>query len=285
MSEVRSRPRISRVSLKLAEASISSACLLGKLLNTTGSLTQVKATDMAIPVFSEIRNRLSSRMETSLQSLLVDDSLETRQVFKASMLDSLKAAPYMICDKAEIRRAIEKLNGAHDLASTHSASKHLLATIETQHLRVVRESLATACSRASAQIGFLDVETSVGPTGILRVVASQPSGHALVSEITLADDGEPIVEMEVVGSRGKACGEILDRYDKALESEGVSLLTPPRRRFTCGVAQLETSMEFARRRLSPEQSGPQTTNCPIAAKAHPPCPSKKVQIVIGPAKR
>ena len=87
----------------------------------------------------------------------------------------------------------------------------------------------------------------------MRVIATDPAGRTLVTEIVNSRDGEPGLETEVVGVTDGSCNPILDAFDKALEAEGVHS-APPTRKFTGGVCELAAAREFVRKKISQGQS-------------------------------
>ncbi len=118
--------------------------------------------------------------------------------------------------------------------------------------RSALDAIVAACSTASVTAGFAELELQPLADNLVRVVALNPAGQALVSEIRV-DKDHASVATEVVGVRDGSCVRILDAFDAALEAEGVRSAAP-RRKSTGGVAELAGAREFVRklgRRLQP----------------------------------
>jgi hypothetical protein len=129
--------------------------------------------------------------------------------------------------------------------------------IESSHTSVLRHALTLACTNAALKVGFGAVEALQAGNGTIRVIASDESGRALVSEISTAANGNPHIETEVLGVTDGSCNDMLDAYDRALEEEGVRSGVP-RRKFTGGVCELGAAREFIRRKVRrmPKQPAP-----------------------------
>jgi hypothetical protein len=67
-----------------------------------------------------------------------------------------------------------------------------------------------------------------------------------VTEIGTAIDRETTIATEVIGMSDPSCGQILDEFNQALAEAGVRS-SPPERKSTGGVCELEAAKEFIRR--------------------------------------
>jgi hypothetical protein len=117
-----------------------------------------------------------------------------------------------------------------------------------------------ACQQAAVRVGFDRLETLAGLRGELRLIASDPAGRTLVTEIRTGGNGDVGLETEVVGVSDGSCHEILDAFDRSLEAEGIRS-APSQRKFTGGVCELAAAREFVRRKVKRP-----TTQAPPAVK-------------------
>ena len=93
---------------------------------------------------------------------------------------------------------------------------------------------------------------SMGVGGMRRVVATDQTGRALVTEIHPGDETRtPSVETELVGVTDGSCQDVLDLFDRALEEEGVVADASPKRKWTGGVCELSLAREFVRQQIVP----------------------------------
>jgi hypothetical protein len=108
--------------------------------------------------------------------------------------------------------------------------------------------IAKACGLAAEALAFDRVEVRPSLVGNgLRVLALNPDGRTLVSEIEAKPDGEIDLQTEVIGVTDGSCHVLLDRFDAEIERLG--LTSDRRRESTGGVCQLATAREFVGRRL------------------------------------
>jgi len=106
-------------------------------------------------------------------------------------------------------------------------------------------ALAVACQTASIAAGFSQIQIQGLPGGLLRVEGSDGLGRGLISEIQNAK-GELRLATEVTGIRDGSCRAVMERFDAALEKEGI-VSPPPRRKWTGGVAELAAAKAFLQR--------------------------------------
>ena len=145
--------------------------------------------------------------------------------------------------------ALRELCSASTIEQVSETAKALDAAVEQSHRSITMQSLAFACGEASKAAGFTAVDAGVARDGTFRVVAEHVDGRALVSEIRLSEsDRSAHVETEVLGQGDPLCEEILDRFDAALETQGVQLGGAQDRRPTGGQPALRASREFLARR-------------------------------------
>jgi hypothetical protein len=160
---------------------------------------------------------------------------------KAAAVASLAARPYLV-EPTRVRPAIEALRAAQTIATVERAHERLTELVEASHTQVFTQGLTAACERAAIAVGFDEVQVIASARGP-RVVAKDAKGRALVTEIQSSADRMPSLETEVLGSRGRACEEILTAFDEALAAQGVQG-GARERRSTGGVAMLAAARDL-----------------------------------------
>lgn len=183
----------------------------------------------------------------TMRSVQAKENLSAVETTKLELLQ--QAAAYHVEPSSDALDApMRALQQACTSEEARLARDQVVAALETEHHRLFTERLVTACTRASVEAGFPTIETQTRPNGLVRVVATNEAGHALVSEVEAAPDAEPSLAAEVVGVRDGSCNAMLDAFDEALEEEGVRAATP-RRTFTGGVCELAAARAFVQRKL------------------------------------
>ena len=259
MSSKSSRPRVSGVSVDSTEQSSTGTSALSDLLSGLSEgaraayrslqeaceeMEQIDCEHRPLSAIREEQETQASETETA-QTEMKDELSEV----EATKVEALQeAAAYKVEDPDGLEAPMRALQQASTPEAARQAKGEVMATLETEHHRLFTERLVGACTRASEKAGFPNVETETRPGGVVRVVATNEAGHALVSEVDASTDEEPSLATEVIGVRDGSCTEMLDAFDEALEEEGVRADTP-RRTFTGGVCQLAAAKEFVQRKL------------------------------------
>jgi hypothetical protein len=259
MSSKSSRPRVSGVSVDSTEQSSTGTSALSDLLSGLSegaraayrslqeAREEMEQIDCEHRPLSAIREEQETQAsETEPAQTQVDEDLPAVEATKVETLQ--EAAAYQVEDPDGLEAPMRALQQASTPKAARQAKSEVMATLETEHHRLFTQRLVGACTRASEKAGFPNVETETRPGGVVRVMATNEAGHALVSEVDTSPDEEPSLATEVVGVRDGSCTEMLDAFDEALEEEGVRASTP-RRTFTGGVCQLAAAKEFVQRKL------------------------------------
>ena len=179
--------------------------------------------------------------------------LPPADAMRVSALLSLASAPYVIESPVMLEEPLKGLFSAKTLAETSEARKALTDVVRANHKEVFTRGLIKACTNAVRKIGFATVETSTGPLGEVRFIATDADGRSLVTEIQHRKNGDPSLAAEVVGVQDGSCHQILDAFEKALAEQRVQYVAP-RRKPTGGVCQLEAAREFVKRRVARHSS-------------------------------
>jgi hypothetical protein len=173
--------------------------------------------------------------------------LPATEAIQVSTLLTLATTPYWV-ENTVIRQTLASLQAATSLNAARQAQRNLFQTFEVSHHKVFVQAVKTACANAALKAGFPTLQTMPSIPGTLRLVATDISGRALVTEIHADPGREPSIEAEVVGISDGSCHRILDVFDRALQEQGVRS-APPRRKSTGGVCELAAAKEFVRRKV------------------------------------
>jgi hypothetical protein len=191
--------------------------------------------------------RAAKRAATTSLNL---DALPPAEAAKVAILSAVSATPFLVAPGVKLGAHVEALRGASSVAEVNRAGLALMGVLETGHQQVFAGALSVACANAALKLGFTPVESVAAPSGIVRLVAADPTGRALVTEIVASSDGGTDTRTEVFGVANGTCNQLLDAFDKALKDEGVRA-DPPRRTITGGVCELEATRDFVRRKVKP----------------------------------
>lgn len=258
MSEVSSRPRVRSITSRAVDVhTIGSVAVgrvvtealrgLGEAFTTQPSLEcsridRLVASPEAAARLVELRVETATRIAPGADRVLAE---------KAAALLAISQAPLAV-RPAAVASQIGLLMSASTVQAVRQAEHDLVQTIKSEHSQVVSEALAVSCRQASIDAGFVEVETTVGASGDIRIVATDASGRALVSEIHEGDDTHaPSIETEVVGFTDGRCHAILDRFDAGMEAQGVRIDGSPERKWTGGICELTMARDFIRRKVEP----------------------------------
>lgn len=259
MSAVTSRPSVISVSgaataAALAGGAVLAATLVSTLLRGLGSAVREARRAPARPPealrpAATLRDEYRARHDEAAARLAAA-GLPPVEAARAVLLSAVAETPYVVAPHVSVEADLRAVRDASSVAEVERAGRLLLGRLEAAHQEVFTGALVVACSNAAVKAGFASVETAPGVSGVVRVIATDPSGRALVTEVAAAEGG-PSIRTEVVGVSDGSCQRILDDFDKALEAEGVRAAAP-RRAVTGGVCELAAARDFLRRKLKPK---------------------------------
>lgn len=168
---------------------------------------------------------------------------------EAAQVAALLAADmYMSANSQTIQQNWTHLKSATSLESTKVALGNLIEQLELNHHQVVVDHLVLACQNAAYKVGFQPLESSAtAVNGTVRLIASDDTGRSLVTEIATHPNHPVQMATEIIGSSDRTCEDILDKFETALQEEGVTY-APSQRKFTGGICELEAAKDFVRDR-------------------------------------
>lgn len=275
MSAVTSRPSVISVSGTAAAAALTggavlAASLISSLLRGLGSAVReahrayARPPEALWPVAALRDEHHARHREAAVR--LTSSGLSPVEAARVALLSGIAETPFVVAPNVSVEADLRAVRAAATVAEVERAGRVLLSRLEAAHQQVFTGALVVACSNASLKTGFGSVETAPGVAGGVRVIATDPAGRALVTEISGGEDAQSI-RTEVVGVSDGSCQRILDAFDKALEEEGVRA-DAPRRAVTGGVCELEAAQDFVRRKLKPRgAAAPPQAAAPAGEKA------------------
>ncbi len=245
MSEIASRPRVRSISATAASSPVVTASALFATAWRSLSTAARAAYSAGTPVPHLASGEISARPVFVRAPVSLPASLPAPEKIKVAALRVLASGNCVVDPDGGWRARLETLQSARTEAEAVEARHALFTALEQSHSNLFARTLSQACVRASAAAGFTRLEeTHASP--VLRLVASDADGRALVSEIRSNPQGEFDLATEVVGVSDGSCHAILDRFDRALDQQGVRG-GPPERRSTGGVCQMPASRDAASR--------------------------------------
>ncbi len=236
---------------------VLTAALVRRLTNSMEARSR-KAFEQAVKTLPElsadvlrppslVEHETSLRLKPAL-SRMQSLQLPPTEAMRVSTLISLASAPYVIENPAVLEQPLTAMLSAKTLEETRQAGQALLDTVRMNHRGLFTRALTQACTNAARKIGFSTIETGRGPLDSMRVIATDAEGRSVITEIRPGKNGDPGLAAEVVGVQDGSCHQILNAFENALAEQGVRY-TPPRRKSTGGVCELEAAKEFVRRKL------------------------------------
>jgi hypothetical protein len=143
------------------------------------------------------------------------------EAVKVSTILTLANSGYLVENTPAIHQKLEVLRLAATAAEARIAQRNLIEELEGSHHRVFVKGLTLACAKASIKAGFSSVQTTETSSGVVRVVATDFLGRALVTEVSTRDTQESRIVTEVVGTSDGSCKKVMDIFDRALDEQGV----------------------------------------------------------------
>lgn len=225
---------------------------------SAGPIVSLSAAPVTLPAASQLRARPAGSL-TNVPSL------------QAATLENLASTGLYVRDEARLESALASLRTAATPQAVAAAGRDAWAELRSQHQAVFTDSLREATLRAFARVELTSPREVLVTDSLVRLTAEHPSGKAIVTEIRVPAEGDPTMTSEVVGGNGKDCGALVEAFEKALAEEGVRG-TPPVRKPTGGVCQLEAARALLRARLRPKAlsaSQTPTTSSPRRRASRP----------------
>jgi hypothetical protein len=270
MSAISSRPRVKSVA---AAAAPIAAVLAARVFSTAWRSLSAAAKQAyrravaAVPPEAAQAPKAFPVVPAFRHSFTLPENLTAVEKVQVSTLLALATTPCMIESSGGLRQQLESLQCSRSLDEAERVQQTLFDSLASSHRNLFEQSLGEACAKAAVEVGFSQVEFDRARPGELRVVATDPAGRSLVTEIGALASGEASLATEVVGVRDGSCGQILDRFDATLERLGVHA-GPPQRKSTGGVCELAAARDLLRKKALGSVRRAQRLNRPVSARSN-----------------
>jgi len=220
----------------------------------------------AVPPVAAQAPKAIPAMPAFRRSFALPENLTAVEKVQVSTMLALATTPCMVEGPGGLRQQLESLQRSRSLDEAQQSQQALFDSLASSHRDLFERSLGEACAKAAVEAGFSQVEFDRSRPGELRVIATDPAGRSLVTEIGALPSGEASLATEVVGVRDGSCGQILDRFDATLERLGVHA-GPPHRRSTGGVCELAAARDLLRKKALGSVRRAQRLNQPVSERS------------------
>lgn len=237
-----------------AGAIVVGACLFGlaKGLSALAKAALEESKNRALPNNQRALKSVAGLRAESAPLPLTDLGSGSLEAMKTKAFRQLAAQPFLVTNKAELKTSLTAIDRAGSLTELKTAYRYATAKLESEHQQIFTTALLQAGQRAALKIGFAKIESLPSPlASTVRFAATDALGRTLITEVAAPAGGDGRIESEVVGVSDGSCVGILDRFDKALEAEGVRSL-PAKRKYTGGVCELSAVRDFLARKTAPD---------------------------------
>jgi len=225
--------------------------ILGSLA-LAGLSAAAHAAVKAITASSSPQGKVLANSELRLQQPMIASqtqvhigqyALSSVEAAQVQAIATLNNTGYAIADQQQVMQSVQQILTASSVQQVNVAQQQCTQVLEANNQQVLVQSLTMACQNASLSTGFSQITTQ-NRQGKIRIIAKNYTGQALVSEIDTNDQVQ--ISTETVGISDGSCTEIIAKFEKALEEEGVICQGIPDRKFTGGICELAASQDFER---------------------------------------
>ncbi|HBG62232.1 MAG TPA: hypothetical protein DDX37_10440 [Candidatus Omnitrophica bacterium] len=184
-------------------------------LNFTSTVTSIKSPNTLRASFREAFSPTLSNLEAKGVNPII--------ARKATLINTLKMMNFRIKEDVSINSSLRAVFEAKDLKTLNTGIKTVMHKLEVSHTEVFAQNIATACSIASKNIGFREVEIKT-IQGKLEVIASNSHGQRLLSEISLdAKSNQVNANTETIGITDGSCTSIINNFNAELRKMNIKI--------------------------------------------------------------
>ena len=182
---------------------------------------------------------LQKRFDQNLAYLNRNNSVENDEItnIKVAALSTMQQENLKIENKDLIAHSIQKLMSTTSIGKTTEQLISTFAEIKDQHTKIFTDTLANAVQFSSSNIGFTRINSEIINSCLTRIVATNPLGYNLVTEIYTDKEKKVDIVSELVNITDGTCMKIMDEFCKELENQGITA-DRKNRKATGGIAQL-----------------------------------------------
>ena len=166
---------------------------------------------------------LQKRLNQNIAILNLDNTEQADEVtkIKAAAIAMLEQENLRIENKELVEQVIEELLTANTLEQTTEKLSSAFAEIKREHAKVFTDTLSSAIMAASSTIGFSQVRLETVTPSLIRIIATDPKGINLISEIHTDASKKIDVLSELEGVTDGSCKTIMDEFNTELEKRGI----------------------------------------------------------------
>ena len=184
-------------------------------LNFTSTVTSIKSPNTLRASFREAFSPTLSNLGAKGVNPII--------ARKATLINTLKMMNFRIKEDVSINSSLRAVFEAKDLKTLNTGIKTVMHKLEVSHTEVFAQNIATACSIASKNIGFREVEIKT-IQGKLEVIASNSHGQRLLSEISLdAKSNQVNANTETIGITDGSCTSIINNFNAELRKMNIKI--------------------------------------------------------------
>jgi hypothetical protein len=268
MSAISSRPRVRSVAATAAPiAALLAARVFSaawRSLGATAKQAYRRAVAVVPPEAAHVPQALPA-VPAFRHSFTLPENLTPIEKVQVSTLLAIATTPCMVESAGGLQQQLESLRRSRSLDEVKGAQRALFESLTMSHHNLFQQSIGEVCAKAAVEVGFSQVEFDRARPGELRIIATDPAGRSLVSEISAVPDGEASLATEVVGVHDGSCNQILDRFDTALGQLGV-YGGAPSRKSTGGVCELAAARDLLRKKALGAVRRTQRLNQPVTER-------------------
>jgi hypothetical protein len=230
-------------------APIQIAATVQKIQNTCNTtVSRPAANILQSPASLKVLNKHFKQNMTVINRDATMKNDEVSQI-KAAAIMTMRQENLKIENKLLVMRAVNELMTATTVEQTKDKLASTFAVIKNEHTKVFTNTLSSAVQLASSKVGFANVKSEIVSPSLTRIVATNPQGYNLISEIHTDEKSKIDIQSELEGITDGSCKKIMDDFNKELETLGI-VAERKDRKPTGGIAQMPYTKKLQKQRNS-----------------------------------
>jgi hypothetical protein len=216
--------------------------------SVTSSPLMLQSPEMLRPVIQE-------QFNNNIDILNKQPSVQSNSIvkIKTAGLMTIQQANLQVENRAVVVQSIQNLMNATTLQQAKDSLTSMFSTIKEQHTKVFTNTVANTIQTASIKIGFNQVKLETITSNLTRIVATNPKGINLISEIRTDEKKKINIVSELEGITDSSCKATMDAFNKELETMGI-VAERKDRKPTGGIPVLEFTNKLKKERKKPKRT-------------------------------
>jgi hypothetical protein len=200
---------------------------------------------------TSLKTVLQTHYKRNLAVLNSNNTMKTDRVskIKTAAIMTMQQENLKIENKPLVMQSIQELMAATTLEQTTEKLSSALAAIKNEHTKVFTKTLSSVIQIASTKVGFTQVKSEIVSPNLTRIVATNPKGYNLISEIHTDKKKKIDVLSELEGITDGSCKKIMDDFNRELETLEI-VAERKERKPTGGIAQMPYAQKLQKQRNS-----------------------------------